>query len=131
MAAHQRPLSPHLQVYKPQLTSVLSIMHRATGVFLGLAAFALVAWLLAVAGDGDGFDTFVSVASSWPGRALAAALVFSLMYHLFNGVRHLLWDAGWGFEIAQVYATGWTVIALSVVSTALLVFLALRAGGVA
>lgn len=131
MAVHQRPLSPHLQVYKPQMTMVMSIMHRATGVFLALGAFVLMAWLLAVAGDGQGFDQFNLLASSVPGMFLMAALVFSLVYHLFNGIRHLLWDVGWGFEIPQFYASGWIVLGLTAAFTAGLVVLALLAGGVA
>ena len=131
MAVHQRPLSPHLQVYKPQITMVMSIMHRATGVFLALGAFALMAWLLAVAGDGQGFDQFNRFAASLPGMLLMVVLVFSLMYHLFNGIRHLLWDIGWGFEIPQFYASGWIVLGLTAAFTAGLVVLALLAGGVA
>ena len=131
MAAHPRPLSPHLQVYKPQMTSVMSIMHRATGVFLTFGAFVLMAWLLAVAGDGRDFEHFNRFAASLPGMLLMAALVFSLVYHLFNGIRHLLWDVGWGFEIPQFYASGWVVLGLTTAFTAGLVVLALLAGGVA
>lgn len=131
MAVPQRPLSPHLQVYKPQLTSVMSIMHRATGVLLGLGAFVLMTWLLAVAGDGEGFDRFNGFASSVPGMLLVAALVFSLMYHLFNGIRHLVWDVGWGFEIPQFYASGWMVLGLTAAFTTGLVIFVLLAGGVA
>lgn len=131
MAVHQRPLSPHLQVYKPQLTSVLSIMHRGSGVLLGLGAFALMAWLIGAAGEGDGFAAFNRFAGSLPGKLLITALVFSQVYHLLNGVRHLLWDIGWGFELTQVYASGWIVVGLTVFLTAFLAFLALQAGGAA
>lgn len=131
MAVPQRPLSPHLQVYKPQMTMVMSITHRATGMFLGVGAFVLMAWLLAVAGDGGGFERFNGFAASVPGMLLMATLVFSLVYHLFNGIRHLLWDVGWGFEIPQMYASGWVVLGLTAAFTTGLVVLALLAGGVA
>ena len=131
MAAQQRPLSPHLQIYKPQLTTVLSILHRVTGVFLGLAAFALVAWLFAVAGDGEGFEGFNALASSLPGKLFLLAATASLAYHLLNGIRHLLWDIGWGFELPRVYASGWTVVALAVVVSAVVAFLGWNAGAIA
>ena len=124
MAAQQRPLSPHLQVYKPQLTSTLSILHRATGVFLAFAAFVLVAWLVAAAGDAEGYANFTALLGSLPGRLLLLAALYSLLYHLLNGLRHLLWDIGWGFELPQVYASGWTVVALSTLGTAALGWLA-------
>jgi succinate dehydrogenase / fumarate reductase cytochrome b subunit len=87
--------------------------------------------LLAVAGDGPGFGQFNRFAGSLPGMVLMAALVFSLVYHLFNGIRHLLWDVGWGFEIPQFYASGWVVLALTAAFTVGVVVLALLAGGVA
>lgn len=128
MAAQQRPLSPHLQVYRPQLTSTLSILHRATGVFLSLAAFVLAAWLLAVAGGSEGFDRFAAAAGSPLGQLLLLAVLFSLVYHLLNGIRHLLWDIGWGLEIPRVYATGWAVVVLSLALTGLVAWLAWNAG---
>lgn len=129
MAVQQRPLSPHLQIYQRQLTSVLSILHRGTGVLLALAAFALMGWLLAAAGDEEGFARFSGWAASVPGKIVLVAITASLIYHLLNGIRHLLWDIGWGFELSEVYASGWTVVALTIVVTAGLVYLALFAGG--
>ncbi len=129
MAAQQRPLSPHLQIYQPQLTSVLSILHRATGVFLGFSAFALVVWLFAVAGDGESLTRFNALAASPLGVAFLLAATASLSYHLLNGIRHLLWDIGWGFELPKVYASGWTVVALAVVLTAIVAYLGFNAGG--
>ena len=131
MAAQQRPLSPHLQVYKPQLTSVLSIVHRGTGVLLGVAAFVLVAWLLAVAGDGDAFAVFNGWAGSLPGKLALMAATGALMYHLLNGVRHLLWDIGSGFELPKAYASGWIVVCLAVILTAAIAYVALCAAGAA
>lgn len=130
MATPKRPLSPFMigPYYRPQLTSMLSILHRATGVLLSLAGFVLAAWLLAVAGGSVAFDRFTAAASSPLGQLLLLAVLFSLVYHLLNGIRHLLWDIGWGFEIPRVYATGWTVVTLSVLLTALVAWLALTAG---
>ena len=131
MAAQQRPLSPHLQVYKPQLTSILSIVHRGTGVLLGIAAFALTAWLLSAAGGSDAFALFNIWAGSVPGKIALLAITASLVYHLLNGIRHLLRDIGWGFERPQVYASGWIVLGLALVITAVLAWLGLNADGAA
>jgi len=130
MATPKRPLSPFMigPYYRPQLTSMLSIAHRATGVLLSLAAFVLAGWLLAVAGGSEGFDRFTALAASPLGQAALLLVLFSLIYHLLNGIRHLLWDIGWGFEIPRVYATGWIVVVLSVVLTALVAWLAWNAG---
>ena len=128
MAAQQRPLSPHLQIYQRQLTSVLSILHRATGVFLGFAAFALVLWLFAVAGDGEGLARFNAFTASPLGVAFLLAATASLSYHLLNGIRHLLWDIGWGFDLPKVYASGWTVVALAIALTAIVAYLGFNTG---
>ena len=88
----------------------------------------LAAWLLAVAGGSVAFDRFTAASASPLGQLLLLAVLFSLVYHLLNGIRHLLWDIGWGFEIPRVYATGWTVVTLSVLLTALVAWLALTAG---
>jgi succinate dehydrogenase / fumarate reductase, cytochrome b subunit len=127
----ERPLSPHLQVYRWQITMTLSILHRATGVALALGAFGLVWWLVAVAAGGDTYQTFAGLAASIPGRIVLFAFSLCLFYHLLNGLRHLLWDIGWGLEIPRVYATGWSVLALTVVLTSVLWFFALNAGGLA
>ena len=133
MATSKRPLSPFMigPYYRPQLTSVLSILHRATGVFLVLGAVLLVAMLLAAAAGPEAFAIATRCAYSLPGKALALATVLALAYHFFNGVRHLLWDIGWGYELPRAYATGYLVVALSLFSTLALAMLALRAGGAA
>lgn len=117
MAVQERPLSPHLLIYKPQITSVLSIMHRLTGLWLGAAALALVTWLLAVANGPQTYAGFMTIAGSPIGLIVVASWVFCLFYHLLNGIRHLAWDAGWGFELDQVSLTGWTVVLLAIVFT--------------
>lgn len=131
MAAQQRPLSPHLQVYKPQITSMLSILNRATGVVLAFAGFVLTAWLLAVASGSEAFASFNALAGSWVGAIAFVAVLGSLVFHSVNGIRHLLWDIGWGFELPKVEATGWAVVVLTVVITAALAYLGFSAGGAA
>jgi len=117
MSQVQRPLSPHLQVYKWQLTSVLSIVHRATGLALAAGTMFLVWWLLAAATGTDAFNIAQGFWYSWFGRLLLFGWTWSLFYHLCNGIRHLFWDAGYGFELKTTYASGWTVVATSVVLT--------------
>lgn len=124
-----RPLSPHLQVYRPQITMVMSILHRITGVVLAFGAFGVAWWLLAVAAGPEVYADFRACAASIPGQIVIAGFVFCVVYHLLNGIRHLLWDVGYGYEIPKLYATGWTVVALTTVLTALIWLLALRAGG--
>ena len=125
----ERPLSPHLQVYRPQLTTVLSFIHRATGVVLSIGAFGIVVWLLALAGDANDFARVRDLTASPLGCAVILAFAFALAYHLLNGIRHLAWDAGWGLEIKRTYQTGWAVVVLAFVATAGLWLLATRAGG--
>lgn len=130
--AVQRPLSPHLQVYRPQLTSTLSILHRITGLLLSLGGVLLVGWVLVLAQGPDHHAHVLQVAGSgfmkWVVCAGFYVFVFSLVYHLLNGIRHLAWDAGWGLDIPMAYRTGWLVVALSVVITALLAWRAMSGG---
>jgi len=118
MASQNRPLSPHLQVYKPQLTSVMSIMHRATGIALALGTLLLVCWLIAAATGERAFNDVQAFNASWIGRLLLLGWSYALFYHLCNGIRHLFWDAGKGFELDAAYRNGWLVVAASVVLTA-------------
>ena len=126
--SRSRPLSPHLQVYRWQITMTMSILHRATGIALAVGAIGLVWWLLAVAAGGESYDRAMACIASPFGLFLLAGFSLSLVYHLLNGIRHLLWDAGWGFEIPEFYASGWTVIALTVVFTLILWIVASGAG---
>ncbi len=115
MATGSRPLSPHLQVYRPQITSVLSILHRVTGVFLVVGTLLLSWWLVATAYGPDAFATIQVVLGSWIGHIVMWGFAFALFYHLCNGVRHLLWDFGWGFEIPQVKQSGMIMLGATVV----------------
>jgi succinate dehydrogenase / fumarate reductase cytochrome b subunit len=112
-----RPLSPNLQIYRPQLTSVLSITHRLTGVVLSAGAVLLVAWLGAAAAGPRSYAVLDEFLGSWLGLALLFAWTFCLFFHLCNGIRHLLWDAGYGFELRTIYASGWAVLAVSALLT--------------
>lgn len=117
MGQSNRPLSPHLQIYKPQLTAVLSIAHRATGIFLALGTVLLVYWLVALAQGPDSYAQAQAFFGSVLGRLILFPWVFSLFYHLSNGIRHLFWDMGVGFEIATVYTSGKIVVAAAVLLT--------------
>ncbi len=113
MATVDGPISPHLQIYKPQLTSILSITHRGTGVFLGIGALMLCYWLLTIAAGSEVYTRFSVHFSAWYGQLLLLAFVFSLFFHLCNGIRHLFWDAGLGFEIETTYRSGYAVVLAS------------------
>jgi len=113
----RRPLSPHLQVYKPQLTSVLSIMNRATGIALSVGTLLLVWWFMAAATSDDAYAGVSGFMRSPIGLLFLLGWVASLWYHFFNGIRHLAWDAGYGYDLPQVHATGWAVVAVTAVVT--------------
>ena len=119
MVNTQRPLSPHLQIYKPQLTSVLSILHRLTGLALGLGALVIALWVVAAGLGPEAFGSIDRFLGSGFGRMLLFAWSLCLFYHLCNGIRHLVWDAGFGFEISTVYASGKVVVAAAVALTVL------------
>ena len=106
-----KPLSPHLQVYRPQITSVMSILHRGTGIFLSLGAFVLAYWLVALASGEARFNTVRECFGWWPVQLLMIAWVFAFYYHLCNGIRHLFWDMGKGFELETVTKSGIAVLA--------------------
>jgi len=114
-----RPLSPHLQIYKPQLTSVLSITHRGSGVLLALGSLALGMTLVALALGIQTFSTVQEQLRSWYGQCALLTWSACLYYHLCNGVRHLFWDAGYGFQLKTAYASGIAVLALTAALTAL------------
>ena len=114
---HMRPLSPNIQIYRPQLTSVLSIANRITGVFLSACAVILVIWLIAAASGPDAYLRLHDIIASWPGQILLLAATFAFFLHLCGGIRHLVWDTVRGFELRQIYVSGWIVVVASVVLT--------------
>ena len=110
-ARRPRPLSPHLQIYRPQITSAMSILHRITGVALAVGTVLLVAWILTVAiGDEGVYARFTGFLGSWFGLLLLFAWSVALFYHLLNGIRHLFWDSGRGFELPTMQASGVAVL---------------------
>jgi succinate dehydrogenase / fumarate reductase cytochrome b subunit len=123
-----RPIAPNIQVYRPQLTSVLSIANRVTGVALGLGALGLVAWLIAAASGPHLFLIAQNIVFSWPGEIFLIGLTFAFFLHFLGGVRHLVWDTVRGFELRSIYASGWAVVITSIILTAATWVFALRGG---
>lgn len=119
MPSHQRPLSPHLQVYRPQLTSVLSILHRVSGMLLALGAVVVVVWLAALVAGPEAYDRVIGILAHPVALVALFGWTLALFYHLLNGIRHLCWDAGWGLELKSAYASGWVVVVLTLVLTAI------------
>ncbi|MEM1344753.1 MAG: succinate dehydrogenase, cytochrome b556 subunit [Pseudomonadota bacterium] len=113
-----RPLSPHLTIYKPQYTSVLSILHRVTGCALTLGAMLVVWWFLAAATGPEAFALADGVLTSWFGILVLVGSAWALMYHTANGIRHLAWDMGFGFNLDNARRSGYAVVAASFAATA-------------
>jgi succinate dehydrogenase / fumarate reductase, cytochrome b subunit len=124
-----RPLSPNIQIYRPQLTSVLSIANRISGIVLSLYAILLVVWLIAAAAGPHAYSEVQVYISSWIGRVLLFGCMFSFFLHLCGGIRHLLWDAGYGFELRTIYTSGWAVVLVSSALTLLSWILSLALTG--
>ena len=118
--AKPRPLSPHLQIYRPQLTSIMSISHRSTGAALAAGTLLLCLWLIALAAG----DVWYSMAEMVIGHPIGIFILFgysvALVYHALNGLRHLTWDRGIGLTIPAVYLSGQIVLLLTIVITALI-----------
>ena len=119
MSTKERPLSPHLQIYRPQLTSVLSILHRLTGAALAVGLLLLVCWIVAAASGAAAYDAVQAFNAHWVGRILLFGWSFALFYHLCNGIRHLFWDLGLGLELRCAYASGILVVLASLGLTGL------------
>ena len=113
----ERPLSPHLQVYRPQITSVLSVMHRGTGVTLSLGAVVLLYWLVSIAGGEQAYDNAHTILSSGLFKLFYIGWCFCFFYHLGNGVRHLVWDVGIGLDRAHYHMSGWCVVIFSLIAS--------------
>lgn len=124
----ERPLSPHLSVYKPQITSVLSILNRITGVALSVGLIALTYWLLAIAGGSESYADMKDCLGGILGKLLIFGWTFAFFYHLCNGIRHLYWDTGRGFEPEQVTRSGIITIVATVFLTVLALFCAYSGG---
>lgn len=122
-----RPLSPHLQVYKPQITSTLSILHRLTGVALSLGTILLIYWLSAAAYGPGAFERAQELMGSWFGRLVLFGMTFALFFHLCSGIRHLFWDIGIGFELPVVRTTG-VIVVVAAIALTVLTWIAAYAG---
>jgi len=124
MANKQRPLSPHLQVYRWQLTMFLSILHRATGIALAGGSVLLAAWLFAALCGPDTFEAFHGFTHSLIGKLMLAGWLYATVFHLLNGLRHLVWDTGRWLTLPAAYASGYFVFFGSIIGTAVIWYLA-------
>lgn len=123
MKPNQRPVSPFMigPYYKPQLTSLMSITHRATGVFLSVVGVPLLLWwIMATASGPESFASFESFTDSLLGKLFLLGTVLCMCYHLLNGIRHLVWDTGRALEIEAAYRAGWAVLVGTVLLAALI-----------
>ena len=123
MNSRQRPISPFMigPYYKPQMTSLMSISHRASGVFLSLVGAPMLLWWIIALGSGpETYTAFLAFLGSWPGILLLAGCALSLAYHLLNGIRHLVWDTGRALDIRSAYTAGWLVLIGTAVLAAVL-----------
>lgn len=124
MSNTERPLSPHLSVYRWPITMTLSILHRATGVAMAVGLVVLAMWLVSAASGAVDYDQFVTLMSTLVGRLLLIGWSFAFFFHLANGIRHFVWDTGRGFEKRQANASAWFVLVTAIVATALFWMLA-------
>jgi succinate dehydrogenase / fumarate reductase, cytochrome b subunit len=131
MADTRRPLSPHMQVYRWQVQMVTSILHRATGIALAVGSLLVICGLLSLAAGEDSFNHFKSMIGSPVGLVLLIGWSWALFYHLCNGIRHLIQDAGAGYAIAQFVRSSWLSVVGSIVLTLLVWAYVLTAGGAA
>jgi len=111
----KRPTSPHLSIYKPQISSTLSILHRFTGVMMFLA-LSLIAWYMILI-QSTGFCTGIDLNSCIVVKLAMYIISYASIYHFCNGIRHLFWDVGYGFSIKAMNCTGWVVVVLSIFFT--------------
>jgi len=118
-------LSPHLQIYRPQMNSVMSIFHRFTGIGLGLTAILVVWWFMAATISDGAFALIDGLLTSWLGILVMGVSLLAFWYHFFNGVRHLRWDSGHGYGISASRQSGIRVVVLALVLSVLSVYLVL------
>jgi len=117
MPARARPTSPHLEIYRWHIGSALSILHRLTGIALALGLLALCYWLVSLAGGEQSYAAAAKLLAGPAGLVLLIGWTFSFSYHLLNGVRHLFWDVGYGFERTERRASGWFAVLGSIALT--------------
>ncbi|MEM7522494.1 MAG: succinate dehydrogenase, cytochrome b556 subunit [Pseudomonadota bacterium] len=124
-SGRNRPLSPHLTVYRPQITSMLSVLHRGTGVAMAFSLALVVWWLLAAATGSEYFEFVDGLLTSVIGFLILLGSAFAFFYHMCNGLRHMWWDMGFGYEMDQVTQSGYVVLGASGVLTLILLIVAL------
>jgi succinate dehydrogenase / fumarate reductase cytochrome b subunit len=124
-----RPLSPHLQIYRPMLTMMMSIAHRLTGAALYFGSILMVWWLTAAATGPDYFDYVQGIFASWPGQLILFGFTWALVHHLIGGIRHLIWDSGRGFDLATVERMAQLNLAGSIIITIVLWIVAYQVKG--
>ena len=115
-----RPLSPHLQVYKPQMTSMLSILHRMTGMANTVGLIFVAWWLVTSVMGEEHYDQFIDFITSPLGKFMLFGWTFSVIYHMCNGIRHLIWDTGKLLKIKDATKAGYTVVIVALILTALI-----------
>ena len=118
MPDDDRPLSPHLGIYKWQVSNSMSILHRMTGVFLSIGAIVFVGWLVAVAASQSIYNSLMGLICSPLGLLMTFGWTFCFFYHFGNGIRHLVWDAGYGFDPQVARFSGWFVLIIALLLTA-------------
>ncbi|MCH7537393.1 MAG: succinate dehydrogenase, cytochrome b556 subunit [Proteobacteria bacterium] len=119
MSNNGRPLSPHLSIYRWPITMTLSILHRVTGVGLSVGFAVWAAWLFGAMLGAEAYAGVIAMLGTVVGKVLLIGWSFAFFFHLSNGIRHLVWDMGWGFEIGQANASAWFVLLTSIVLTGL------------
>jgi succinate dehydrogenase / fumarate reductase cytochrome b subunit len=125
---HERPLSPHLGIYRFMYTMTLSILHRISGIALSFALIGFVYWLMAAASGAEAYASAMSVLGSGLFKCLIAVALLALTYHFFNGLRHLAWDLGFGFERVQARRSGVLVVVVTLLAAVVLIYALIRAG---
>jgi succinate dehydrogenase cytochrome b subunit len=113
----ERPLSPHLQIYSPLINMVMSIVHRMTGSALYLGSLLLAWWLIAAATGPDSYNYFLSWCDTWFGKLVLLGYTWALMHHMMGGIRHLIWDSGYGYDLRTVDLLSWGSLAASLILT--------------
>jgi succinate dehydrogenase / fumarate reductase, cytochrome b subunit len=128
-AQSKRPLSPHIQIYSPLINMVMSIMHRITGAALYFGSLLLAWWLIAAATGPDYYNYVVSWFATWPAKIILLGYTWALMHHMLGGLRHFIWDTGYGYDLKTIDLLSWGSLAGSLILTALIWIAAVNLGG--
>ena len=127
--AAERPISPHLQIYRPLINMVMSILHRITGIALYAGTLLLAWWLIAIASGPDAYSYINGLLASLPGKIVLLGYTWALLHHMLGGIRHFIWDTGRGFELTTVNMLSWLTIIGSLGLTALIWAVGLKLHG--